>query len=149
MKARARDREVAQRSSLGSSVARQEGRRAWDTAPTSWVSCSICNQRLCNTLQTAGNRLGHKDGKLRTVRFCSFSRLCCLGPYSLQQVAFFSALFCNSVWEQLCRRALHARADDLGAADHLLCEGAVCTRVRDRVLRRCHAAPKRCGSELR
>jgi hypothetical protein len=28
------------------------------------------------------------------------------------------------------------------------CEGAVCTRVCDRVLRRCHAAPKRCGSEL-
>jgi len=33
------------------------------------------------------------------------------------------------VQEQLWRRALHARADDLGAADHLLCEGAVCTRV--------------------
>ena len=52
------------------------------------------------------------------------------------------------VREQLCRRALHARADGLGATDHLLCEGAVCTRVCDRVLRRCHAAPKRCGSEL-
>jgi hypothetical protein len=54
------------------------------------------------------------------------------------------------VQEQLCRRALHARADGLDAADHLLCEGAVgvCTRVCDRVLRRCHAAPKRCGSEL-
>ena len=50
---------------------------------------------------------------------------------------------------QLCRRALHARADGRDAADHLLCEGAVCTRVCDRVhLRRCHAAPKRCGSEL-
>jgi hypothetical protein len=45
--------------------------------------------------------------------------------------------------------SLHARAGGLGAVDHLLCEGAVCTRVRgDRVLRRCHAAPKRCGSEL-
>ena len=53
------------------------------------------------------------------------------------------------VREQLCRRALHARADGLGAADHLLCEGAVCTRVCDRVLRRCHAAPKRCGLWLR
>ena len=52
------------------------------------------------------------------------------------------------VQEQLCRRALHARADGLDAADDLLCEGAVCTRVCDRVLRRCHAAPKRCGSEL-
>jgi hypothetical protein len=52
------------------------------------------------------------------------------------------------VQEQLCRRALHARANGLDAADHLLCEGAVCTRVRDRLLRRCHAAPKRCGSEL-
>ena len=52
------------------------------------------------------------------------------------------------VQEQLCRRALHARADGLDAADHLLREGAVCTRVCDRVLRRCHAAPKRCGSEL-
>ena len=55
---------------------------------------------------------------------------------------------CVQVQEQLCRRALHARADGLDAADHLLCEGAVCTRVCDRVLRRCHAAPKRCGSEL-
>ena len=52
------------------------------------------------------------------------------------------------VREQLCRRALHARADGLDVADHLLCEGAVCTRVCDRVLMRCHAAPKRCGSEL-
>eukprot|EP00964_Phaeocystis_antarctica_P060471 scaffold36072_cov40-Phaeocystis_antarctica.AAC.1 len=42
------------------------------------------------------------------------------------------------VQEQLCRRALHARADGLDAADHLLREGAVCTRVCDRVLRRCH-----------
>ena len=31
---------------------------------------------------------------------------------------------------------------------YLLREGAVCTRVCDRVLRRCHAAPKRCSSEL-
>ena len=46
------------------------------------------------------------------------------------------------VQEQLWRRALHARADGLDAADHLLCEGAVCTRVCDRLLRRCHAAPK-------
>jgi hypothetical protein len=36
VKARARDREVAQRSSLGSSVASQTGGEAtWDTAPTS------------------------------------------------------------------------------------------------------------------
>ena len=48
------------------------------------------------------------------------------------------------VQEQLCRRALHARADGLDAADHLLCEGAVCTRACDRVLRRCHAAPMMC-----
>ena len=52
------------------------------------------------------------------------------------------------VQEQLCRRALHARADGLDETDHLLYEGAVCTRVCDRLLRRCHAAPKRCGSEL-
>jgi hypothetical protein len=48
------------------------------------------------------------------------------------------------VREQLCRRALHARADGLDATDHLLCEGAVCTRVCDPEfshLRRCHAAP--------
>ena len=31
--------------------------------------------------------------------------------------------------QELCRRALHARADVLDAADHLLCGGAVCTRV--------------------
>jgi len=49
---------------------------------------------------------------------------------------------------QLWRRALLARADGPDEDDHLLCEGAVCTRVCDRVLRRCHAALKRRGSEL-
>ena len=43
------------------------------------------------------------------------------------------------VQEQLCRRALHTRADGLDVADHLVCKGVVCTRVCDRVLRRCHA----------
>ena len=53
------------------------------------------------------------------------------------------------VQEQLWRRALHARANGLDAADHLLCEGTVCTReFVTESLRRCHAAPKRCGSEL-
>ena len=56
------------------------------------------------------------------------------------------------VREQLCRRALYARADGLdNATDHLLCEGAVCTRVCDRVIRPL-AVPRRtelrCGSEL-
>ena len=41
--------------------------------------------------------------------------------------------------EQLCRRAFHARAAGLDAADHLLREVTVCTRLCDRVLRRCHA----------
>ena len=43
VKARARDREVAQRSSLGSSVARHSGKRL-GTAPTSWVSCSVATE---------------------------------------------------------------------------------------------------------
>eukprot|EP00964_Phaeocystis_antarctica_P023414 scaffold13097_cov59-Phaeocystis_antarctica.AAC.1 len=30
----------------------------------------------------------------------------------------------SAIQEQLCRRALHTRVDGLGAADHLLCEGA-------------------------
>ena len=51
----------------------------------------------------------------------------------------------NSFADALFKQGLMALD---GAADHLLCEGAVCTRVCDRVLRRCHAAPKRCGSEL-
>ena len=56
------------------------------------------------------------------------------------------------VREQLCRHALHARADGLDAADHLLYVKAqsLCTRVCDRVLRG-GATPhteKRCGSEL-
>ena len=48
----------------------------------------------------------------------------------------------GQVQEQVfCRNARHARAAGLDAADHLLCEGAVCTRLCDLVLRRCHAAP--------
>jgi hypothetical protein len=84
VKARARDREVAQ-SELSREQCRETGGEAtWDTAPTSCVSCSVCNPRLCNTLQTARNRLitdlGHKDGKKRT-RACLVLRLRCLGPY--------------------------------------------------------------------
>ena len=51
------------------------------------------------------------------------------------------------VQEQLFR-ALHTSADSLAAADHLMREGAVCTRLCTRYLRRCHAAPVWYGSEL-
>ena len=49
----------------------------------------------------------------------------------------------GQVQEQLCRRALYASADGLDAADHLLCEGAVCSRLCDRT----QAVPRRqrCG----
>ena len=46
----------------------------------------------------------------------------------------------EQVQGQLCRRALHSRVDGLDTTDHLLSEGAVCTRLRNRVLRRWHAA---------
>ena len=44
--------------------------------------------------------------------------------------------------------ALHTSADSLAAADHLMREGAVCTRLCTRHLRSCHAAPVWYGSEL-
>ena len=37
----------------------------------------------------------------------------------------------GQVQEHVCRHALHARAAGLDAADHLLCEVAVCTRLCD------------------
>ena len=52
------------------------------------------------------------------------------------------------VQEQLFRGGLHTSADSLAAADHLMREGAVCTRLCTGYLRRCHAAPVWYGSEL-
>ena len=52
----------------------------------------------------------------------------------------------EQVQEHVCRRALHSRADGLGTADHSVTEEAVNARLYDRVLRRCHAAPRRCGT---
>ena len=91
VKARARDREVAQRSSLGSSVARQEGRRLGTQHRPLVLSCSVCNRSLCNTLQTARNRLGSQRRQttddrrvllLPEVRDLVL-RSRCLGPYPL------------------------------------------------------------------
>ena len=52
----------------------------------------------------------------------------------------------EQVQEHVCRRALRSRADGLGTADHSVTEEAVNARLYDRVLRRCHAAPRRCGT---
>jgi hypothetical protein len=103
VKARARDREVAQRSSLGSSVASLDRRGGWRLgarSSTHLLGELFCNRRLCNTLQTARNRLGqletvnnvYRRGKQWTI---GISTPVLIAPHPLQQFAFFSALFCN------------------------------------------------------
>ena len=89
VKARARDREVAQRSSLGSSVASLDRRGGWRLgarSSTHLLGELFCNRRLCNTLQTARNRRGHTEtvnnGRL------AFSRLCCLAPHPSSSLRF-------------------------------------------------------------
>ena len=77
----------------------------------------------------------------------SAARSTCAAAFNVRSSPLGADMVTVQGQEQLCRRALQARAGGLGAADRLVCEDAVCTRVRDRVLRRCHAAPKRCGSE--
>jgi len=59
--------------SLGSSVARREGEATWDTAPTSWVSCSVCNRRRCDYLYVTPPEMEHhllhsSDGPLACSR---------------------------------------------------------------------------------